>query len=151
MDRGIFNRFFMRKQCLASMLSTKKFYKADNMPRQKGRKSAGRGSPMLGRPGLFKAPRKVGVQIAKPVQAPQSPENVGQPEEHVQPIIKKTKQRCVWQRPQEWKGRSAESKANTTSLGQTIHVQQRWPQPLQQSQTEACLERDYYWAGRDWW
>ena len=46
---------------------------------------------MLGRPGLFKAPRKVGVQSAKPVQqevqqAPQSAERSVEPDENVQPV-----------------------------------------------------------------
>ena len=77
------------------MLSTKKFYKAANMPRNKGKKSAGRGSPLLGRPGQFKAPRKVGVQSAKAVvqevvqeveQAPQSPEISVESDENVQPV-----------------------------------------------------------------
>ena len=73
------------------MLSTKKFYKAANMPRNKGKKSAGRGSPLLGRPGQFKAPRKVGVQLAKAVvqeveEAPQSPEMSVESDENVQPI-----------------------------------------------------------------
>ena len=66
------------------------------MPRSKTKKGAGRGSPLLGRPGQFKAPRKVGVNLAKAVvqevEQAQSPamsveadENV-QPEVNVQPV-----------------------------------------------------------------